>query len=207
MPLNFSAAHSSRITKPKSKVPSLRRATSSPFADHPRRKPIQRSKTKPEDVSENDLFQERLPDAGLVSALGSGRRGVIETMRHIIGTMFDEVPERGGMNSVRIAEVLNFQKSLPPIVQTAHVHALTGSPTTTEREIATSVKSGSLRKLVVPGRGAGGSAVSDSLVLVDDWNQVIRGRPGLDEDAKGKITCIPHLTLDSKYSPMVLRAQ
>ncbi|KAI9717331.1 MAG: hypothetical protein M1812_004858 [Candelaria pacifica] len=186
MPLNFSAAHSSRITKPKSKTPSLRRATSSPFADHPRRKPIQRSKTKPEDTLYEDQYQERLPDTGSVAALSNGRRGVIETMRHVLRSMFDEVPERGGMNSVRIAEVLNFRKSLPPIVQAVHVHALTGSPTSTEREIATLVKTRSIRKLVVPGRGTGGSAVGDGLVLVDDWNQVVRGEPGLDEDAKEK---------------------
>ncbi|KAI9757981.1 MAG: hypothetical protein M1835_000626 [Candelina submexicana] len=184
MPLNFSAAHSSRITKPKSKVPSLRRATSSPFADHPRRKPIERSKTKPEEVPNDGLLQERLPDTGLVPALGSDRRGVIETVRHILESMFDEVPERGGMNSVRIAEVLNFRKSLPSIVQAVHVHALTGSPTTTEREIAKLVTAGSLRKLVVPGRSAGGSAVGDGLVLVDDWKQAVRGEPGLSEAVK-----------------------
>ncbi|KAI9704383.1 MAG: hypothetical protein M1836_007246 [Candelina mexicana] len=190
MPLNFSAAHSSRITKPKSKLPSLRPATSSPFADHPRRKPIERSKTKPEEVPTDGLLQERLPDTGLVPALGSDRRGVIETVRHILESMFDEVPERGGMNSVRIAEVLNFRKSLPPIVQAVHVHALTGSPTTTERGIAKLVTAGSLRKLVVPGRSAGGSAVGDGLVLVDDWKQAVRGEPGLNEAIKENLVQI-----------------
>jgi len=95
--------------------------------------------------------------------------------------MFNEIPEQAaGMNSVRIAEVLNYRKNLPSIVSTAHVHALSSSSTETDREIARLIQSGKLRKIEVLGRGKGGAPVGEGLVLVRDWEKMVR-ESGLEE--------------------------
>lgn len=187
MPLNYSAAHSSRITKVRATNPLLRRSASSPFAALPRRKPLQRSKSKPEAIDdEDDLFGDRLDDAGLVISLATdlSLRDVAQAIQYVHSHMFDEVPERGGMNSTRIAEVLNFRKSLPPIVSVSHLHAMIGSPTVVEKEIAELTKAGVIRKLVVPGRGVGGASVGEGLVLATHWERMIAEASDLDDDVK-----------------------
>ena len=189
MPLNFSAAHSSRITKHKSKNPLLKRSSSSPFANAARRKPVQRSQSKPEIVEDDeDLFGDRLDDNGLVTSLATdlSLRDVAQIIRYIRTHMFDQVPERGGMNSTQIAEVLNLQKSLPPIVSVAHVHALLSSPTAAEREIAELTKAGVVRKITVPGRGTGGSSMGEGLVLVFDWEEMVNKTSSLTLELKGE---------------------
>lgn len=189
MPLNFSAAHSSRITKPKSKSPLLKRSLSSPFANAARRKPIQRAQSKPEAVEEDeDLFGDRLDDTGLVTSLATdlSLRDVAQMMRYIRNHMFDQLPERGGMNSTQVAEVLNLRKSLPPIVSLAHVHALITSPTAAEREIAELTKAAVVRKVNVPGRGTGGSSMGEGLVLVCDWEEMVNKTSSLTPDLKNE---------------------
>ncbi|MCJ1366544.1 hypothetical protein MMC16_005673 [Acarospora aff. strigata] len=184
MPLNFSAAYSSRITKAK---PSLRRSASSPFAGFARRKPVQRSKSKPEAIEEeDDLFGDRLDDAGLVASLADdlSLRDVAQAIQYVHSHMFDELPERGGMNSTRIAEVLNFRKSLPPIVTVAHVHAMIGQPTAVEKEIAELTKAGIIRKFVVPGRSVGGASIGDGLILAELWERMIMEASELPEDLR-----------------------
>ncbi|MCJ1338080.1 hypothetical protein MMC09_003365 [Bachmanniomyces sp. S44760] len=176
MPLTFTAAHSSRITKPRSQKPPLKRSSSLPFKDYVRRKPVGRSRSKPEvENDQEDLFEDRLDDVGTVARMTSdlSTRDVVQIIKYIRNHMFDEIPERGGMNSTRIAEVLNFRRSLPPIVTNAHVHALSRSPTTTEREIAELAKAGVLKKMVIPGRGNGSASVGDGLVLIEDWQQMV----------------------------------
>ena len=187
MPLTFTAAPSSRISKTKPKKLSFKQAASSPFPKLSLRKPASRPKSKPKTVEEDDddpLFEDRLDDKGLVATLATDLRlrDVAQTMKYIGSHMFDELPERGGMNSTRIAEVLNFRRSLPPIVPNAHVHALIKSPTVVEREIAELTVAGILRRIVVPGRGVGRSGISDALVLVEDWERLVREARGLDED-------------------------
>ncbi len=181
MPLNYSAAYSSRITKARTKNPLLRR--SAPFAGLPRCKPLQRSRSKPEAIdNEDDLFEDRLDDAGLVVSLATdlSLRDVAQAIQYVHTHMFDELPERGGMNSTRIAEVLNFRKSLPPIVTIAHVHAMIGSPTAVEKEIAELTKAGIIRKLVVPARGVGGA----SLMLAKHWECMVAEASDLTDDLK-----------------------
>ncbi|KAL9631446.1 MAG: hypothetical protein Q9164_005890 [Protoblastenia rupestris] len=177
MPLNFSSAHSSRITKKsQARPPLLKRSSSSPFANLIRRKPIQRSKSKPESPSgDEDFFEDRLEDAGLVRTLATDLNlsDVVQIIQHVRMHMFDNLPESGGFNSTRIAEILNFRDSLPPTVTVTHVHALTHSPTTTEREISELTKAGVLRKLVIPGRGAGGSNVGEGLALTADIEKLM----------------------------------
>ncbi|KAI9732055.1 MAG: hypothetical protein M1818_007650 [Claussenomyces sp. TS43310] len=170
MPLQFSAAHSSRIRK----APSLKRSSSSPFSSFPRRKPVQRLKSKVQSEAEEDagLYGDRLDDKGLVEALATDLtlRDVAQAIQYVRGRMFAKLPERAGMNSTRIAEVLNFRKALPPMVTVSHVQALLNSPTTVEREIAGLMKEGAIRKIVVPGRGGMG----EGLILFRDLESMIR---------------------------------
>ena len=189
MPFTFTAAHSSRITKPRAKKISLKRAASTPFPKLNQRKPIQRSESKPElgEDDSDDLFQDHLDDVGLVACLATdlSLRDVVPAMKYIRSHMFDDVPERSGMNSTRTAEVLNFRRLLPPIVTNVHVHALIKSPTLVEREIAELTSTGLLRRIVVPGRGVGRSSFSDALVLVEDWEQLAKAAEALGSDLIG----------------------
>ena len=188
MSLQFSAAHSSRITKPRSKNPLLKRSASSPFASLNRRKPIQRSQSKPEASHfDEDLFSDHALAADLTTNLSL--RDVVQVIKYTRGHMFDPLPEKGGFNGVRIAEVLNFRKSLPPTVTIAHVHALMPSATAAEREIAELSRKGILRKIVVPGRGTGGSSVAEALVLWEDLEEAVKAavRGGLDAEIAGRI--------------------
>ena len=157
-----------RVTKPKAKKPSFLRSASSPLAKA-RNKPAQRARVKPED--DDDELEDRLEDLGLVETLATNLllRDVPQAIQHIREQMFDDIPEKSGMNSTRTAEVLNFRKDLPPIVTNAHVHALINSPTMVEKEIGYLTTSCVLRRIVVPGRGTGASSISDALVAVKDW--------------------------------------
>lgn len=179
MALNYTAAHSSRISKPP-----LKRSASSPFSSHKRRKPISRTASKPEALDEDakDYFGERLEDQGLVTILATdlSLRDVAQAIRYIQGHMFDDLPEAGGFNSVRISEVLRFRKSLPPTVTVTHVHAFMRSPTATAKEVAELAKAGIIRRIVVPGRGTGGSSTSEGLVLVENLDRLVQDS-GLDE--------------------------
>jgi hypothetical protein len=89
---------------------------------------------------------------------------VMSAMHHATNTLFSEIPERAGLNSVRIAEVLNFQRSMPPLVSIAHVHALVSASSKTEREINTLVTQGKIRRIKVLNRGNDISGASDYLV-------------------------------------------
>lgn len=99
--------------------------------------------------------------------------------------MFSDMPEKAGMNSTRIAEVLNFRKKLPPFVTIAHVDALCNSSTKTEREIAELSKAGILRRVTIPHRGAGAAAVGDGIASVQNWQALIRQHSELSDDLKG----------------------
>lgn len=189
MPLNFSAAHSSRISKrPNSRNP-LMRHSSSPFNGLRQRKPTRSSTTAKEDEDEDDGFlEDPLEEKCLVTCLTTdlSLRDVPQSIQYTHSHMFDPIPERGGMNSSRIAEILNFRKSLPPTVTLAHLHALIGSPTNTEREIAELTNAGIIRKILIPGRGTGALSISEGLVLVHDLEKLLEDVDGLDQATKGK---------------------
>ena len=195
MSFKFSAAHSSRIKK-SANPPGLGRSSSSPFSSLPRRKPVQRSTSKPEkphdggDDDDDDLFGDRLDDVGLVKALATDLvlRDVAQAILYIRRKMWSPIPaERTGMNSTRIAEVLNFRASLPAIVTVSHVQALLNSPTTVEREIAELIRGGAIRKIIVGGRGSMGEA----LILVKDLDEMI-AESSLDTGLKEKFTALLH---------------
>lgn len=184
MPFTFSAAPSSRIVKKRqSKTPLLRLSSSS--LTNGRRKPSKSANEAADD--EDDFFVDRLDEVALVQCLRSdlSLRDVPQTMQHIRMHMFDPVPESGGMNSTRTADVLNFRKSLPPIVTLAHVHALVGSPTAVEREIAELTLAGLIRKTIVPGRGTGASSISEGIILSKDLKILVNEADGLDKRVKG----------------------
>lgn len=187
MPLNLSAAHSSRVTKRTPNPPQLKRSASSPFSSFNQRKPIQRSKSKPEKSEPGDFFGEKLDDVGLVTSLvtDSSLRDVTQIILYTTRTkMFEPLPERGGFNSTKISEILNFRKCLAPVVTVAHVHALSRSPTVTEREISELLKANVLRKLVISGRGTGGSALGEGLVLFVDLEAMLERSDGVDPGTK-----------------------
>ena len=179
MPLNYTASHSSRISKP-----SLKRSLSSPFSLHKRRKPISRTSSKADALDEDeDYFGDRLEDRGLVNTLATdlSLRDVAQTVKYIRSHMFDDLPEAGGFNSVRISEILRFRKSLPPTVTVTHVHAFLRSPTATDKEIAELAKAGVIRKILVPGRGTGGSSIAEGVILYEDLERLVQ-ESGLDEE-------------------------
>ena len=183
MPLNFTAAHSSRVSKrPK-------RSTSSPFTHFSQRKPVQRSSSKVEttDDDDDDFLGDRLDDIGSVKSLSSdlSLRDVAQIVQYVRSHMFDTMMENGGFNSTRIAEILNFRQSLPPIVTVPHVHALTQSPTKTEREIAELARAGIVRKFVTPGRGTGGSSIGESLILSSDFESLLTQAKELNQELAG----------------------
>ncbi len=62
---------------------------------------------------------------------------------------------------------------------------MTKSPTATEREIAELTKAGIIRRIVIPGRGAGGSSMSEGLVLFEDIEKMIKGTDALNEALTG----------------------
>lgn len=191
--MNITAAHSSRVKKTRkpSQNPFLRRSSSSPFSSNPRQKPSQPSKEK-RVATEDDadrMFNERLDDNGVIASLATDLnfRDVPQFIQHIQTRMFGDIPERApGMNSTRIAEILNYRAALPPIVTLAHVHALSNSPTKTEREIAELAQAGIIRKVAVPNRGVGAAAVGDGLVLVSEWERLVYSHSDLGEEVKVK---------------------
>ncbi|KAF2090780.1 hypothetical protein K490DRAFT_14265, partial [Saccharata proteae CBS 121410] len=168
----------------------LRRSSSSPFASSPRQKPggvgAPRRKSSPADETAYDA---PLDDTGIAASLAADLelRDVPQFMQNIQRRMWCHVPERSGMNGQRIAEVLNHRLALPPIVSTAHVHALTKSPTITEREIADLTRAGVLRKIVIPGRGA---SVGEGLIIVSEWERRVYAHPDLDNQVKDKYTSL-----------------
>jgi Serine-threonine protein kinase 19 len=99
---------------------------------------------------------------------------VVSILEHVPLHMFEDMPEKAsGMNSVRIAEVLNYRLRMPKIVSASHVHALRDTPTATEREIASLIQSGQVCKVSIPGRGTGVSAVGSGLVLLSEWRNTL----------------------------------
>ncbi|GKT42301.1 uncharacterized protein ColSpa_02482 [Colletotrichum spaethianum] len=132
---------------------------------------------------DDDFFHDRLDDVGLVAALATDMslRDVVQAIKYTRNHMFGPMPtEAAGMNSTRIAEVLNYRKAIPGIVTVSHLHALLASPTAVEREVAELQRGGALRKIYVPRRGGLGEA----LIQTSELEEMIAQSAGLDEEAK-----------------------
>jgi hypothetical protein len=179
MPLYLTAAHSSRVHKPgQTSATTARRNSASPFSAAPRRKSsIQRTKSLTgalEDELDENEGDALVPTGKVLSVLKIDEAtDVISAVQYGRNSMFASLPERAGMNSVRIAEVLNFQRNLPAIVSLAHVHALLAASSKTEREIAALQSAGKIRKVKVVGRGNDISGVSEVLITADDLQSLL----------------------------------
>ncbi|KAJ9602533.1 hypothetical protein H2200_013076 [Cladophialophora chaetospira] len=191
MPLYLTASHSSRIKKPaKRGADTGRRHSSSPFANAPRIKPaLQRAKSLAdggiEDLDNEEDGTDRLKPSGKVlsSISVDSAKDVLSAVTHARSSMFASLPERAGMNSVRIAEVLNFQRNMPPVVSLPHVHALIAASSKTEREIAALQATGKLRKIKVTGRGNDVSGLADILITMDGL-QALLDRSDVAQDVR-----------------------
>jgi len=189
MPLRITSAPVSGIKKKKGSTP---RGRASPFASHARTK-AGRHGHQPaikDDAGLASDSDEPLPDIGAWRGDPTGNKaeieGVLQAMRYIKESMFDELPAtRAGMNSTRIAEVLNMRRSLPPLVSVAHIHTVLHAPTQIEREIVSLLRAGQLRRLLVPGRGNYAAGLGDCLVLADDLNALVRECSDLEQGLKG----------------------
>jgi hypothetical protein len=131
--------------------------------------------------------EELLDDTGVIASLADDLnfRDVPQYMEYIHNRMFSDMPEKAGMNSTRIAEVLNFRRRLPPFVTIAHIDALSTSSTRTEREIAELAQAGVLRRVTIPHRGVGSAAVGDGIASAKEWKLLVRQHEGLHDDLKG----------------------
>ncbi|KAF2221831.1 serine-threonine protein kinase 19, partial [Elsinoe ampelina] len=175
--MSFSATGARRPLQSKPKQNPFLKRSSSSFSNHARTKPSAAEPVAKKIKTQHDSDDEALHHGGIITSLAQPGtpQDVVSLMNHIRSTMFDPIPERSsGMNSSRIAEVLNFRRDLAPIVSIAHIHALSASPTTTDREIAKLTQAGTIRRITIPGRGTGGSPIGHGLVLTSDWTSLIR---------------------------------
>lgn len=185
--MSLTGAHSSRARTPGFKTPLLRRSSSSVTKTSSSRSPSNIKGNHQDRGGEDDNFA-RLDDQGPVRSL-AGRlkiRDVRQCLEHIDHSMFDDIPERSGMNSTKLVAIRSFRKSLPPVASLTHLYALSRSPTQAEREIAQLVLRRVVRKLTIPRRGAGKSMVGEFVVLVDRWVGAVQGNEHLSGELKGK---------------------
>lgn len=184
MTLRLTSAPVSGVKKHKS-TPKSR---SSPFAAHARRKPSSAASSAVKAAADDLIDDDPLPDIGGSRFISQTAevQNVVQAIQSIRTKMFDELPQRAGMNSTRIAEVLNLRRSLPPLASVAHVHTLLNAPTQVEREIVELLQTGRVRRLIVPGRGSDAAGLGDCLVLAEDWEDMVRGSAVLDDELKGE---------------------
>lgn len=130
----------------------------------------------------------RLDDQGTIHSLAHTvqARDVPQIMQYVLDHMFETIPERSGMSSALVADVLCFRRSIPALVSVSHIHALSKAPTTTEREIATLLKEGVVRRLNVSGRGLGSTDISEFLVTHENWKQAVLSSPRISPELKGQ---------------------
>lgn len=105
--------------------------------------------------------------------------------------MFADMPEKAGMNSTRIAEVLNYRRNLSPFVTITHIHTLSSSSTQVEREIAELAQAGIVRRVTIPRRGLGAAAVGDGVASVREWQRLVQSHLQMSDDLKGGFAVIP----------------
>ncbi|KAI4734871.1 hypothetical protein E4T50_14610 [Aureobasidium sp. EXF-12298] len=178
-------------SRPKKSPIQLLRSASSPFGNHPRRKAATtpQAGVKRSQSEANTTTEQPLDNSGIVTTLPPPKvpQDVVSLIRYIQEHTWTDIPERAaGMNSTRIAEVLNFRKNMPPIVSIAHLHAVSTSTTATERQLATLIHSGTVKKINIPGRGKGGFAIGEGVILVEDWINTIQQHQALSQELKEK---------------------
>ncbi|KAL4946328.1 hypothetical protein BDV06DRAFT_182743 [Aspergillus oleicola] len=188
MPLRLTSAPVSGIQKRKTSNPLRPRA--SPFASHARSKPGARPPSGVNDDPELDYGP--LSDLGLSRYIPETTPvdNVFAALKHIRDGMFDELPAaRAGMNSSRIAQVLNHRRLLPPLVSVAHVHTILDAPTKVEREIMELATEGKIRRLIIPGRGDDAAGLGDCLIPTEEWELIVK-QTKLDAKLKEKFIIV-----------------
>ncbi|KAF2212851.1 hypothetical protein CERZMDRAFT_26600, partial [Cercospora zeae-maydis SCOH1-5] len=184
---------------PKLPNPLLKRKSSSPFTTAQRTKPgLRKSASVPDTI--------RLDDVGIIPRLPTtSRQDVISLIRYALTHAFEDIPERAaGMNSQQIADTLHFRARMPPIISIAHLHALSTSATATERELARLISEGKVRKVTIPGRGKGGTAVGEGVVLVEDWiDRIMREDVELSKELKEKYVALMRECSSSQTMPVM----
>jgi hypothetical protein len=188
MTLRLTSAPVSGIKKRKASAPKPR---VSPFAAHARRKPTSGGLKPTADLDSDDP----LPDVGGSHFISETApvQNVLQAIQYIRDGMFEELPTRAGMNSTRIAEVLNLRRSLPPLASVAHVHTILEAPTQVEREIVEQIQAGRIRRLIIPGRGNDAAGLGDCLVLAEDWDKLVQESRALEPPLKGEFSS-PHFS-------------
>ncbi|OJJ36815.1 hypothetical protein ASPWEDRAFT_50251 [Aspergillus wentii DTO 134E9] len=207
MPLRITSAPVSGIRK--NRKSTTLKSQPSPFAGHARRKPTQSSKSDKLSAVYQEDDSDQLPDIGVSRYISETAPvgNVTQALKYIQKSMFEDVPTRAGMNSTRIAEVLNLRRSLPPLVSVAHVHTLLDAPTMVEREIVDLVNTGRVRRLIVPGRGNDAAGLGDCLVLAEDWEGLVRGNRFLEVLGQiGTSSAIPGGTFSPEEYMALVRA-
>ena len=181
MPLYLTGSHSSRVTKPR-RPPTLQKSQSNslPFGLSKRTKALQRAQTLEDSLEDEqdggDDEDHTLAGPGkVVTVIQKDAIGdVLSALAYARSTMFDGLPERAGMNSVRIADVLNFQKNLPAVVSLAHIHALRPASSKTERDVQTLLSNNQVRRIKLVGRGNEVSGLSELLITTEQYAAAAR---------------------------------
>ncbi|RMZ78115.1 hypothetical protein DV738_g3974, partial [Chaetothyriales sp. CBS 135597] len=201
-----------RVSKPES----LRRHTSLPSASGGQIKAGHGAKVL---AAKNQLENEdqRLDWTGkiLPTVNVEGADDVISAIRHAKKTMFCELPSRAGMNSTQVAEVLNFQKNIPPVASLAHVHAIVSASSKTERQISELLATGELRKLRLVGRGNDVTGIGELLILTSDLKGMLEAL-SIDRDIVSsflavlrehpRVTAIPSSSLAARHVTALTRS-
>lgn len=159
-----------RVRKPSRTASATRHVAVNTVAVTPTQSPRKVSR-KPSRRDENEEYQEKLTDVGIARLLTDDLtlRDVVQAMRHMRSKMFSVVPPIG-LHSSRIAEVLNYRRTMPPLITPSHLNAILNSPTKVEREVVELVGKGILRKVKVERRAAMGEALIEST----DYETMIR---------------------------------
>ncbi len=159
---------SNRIRKPSRPTTPGRASGSTGATSSPSPRKRQSKKKAAAGDDEDAPFQERLADVGIAKLLAEELtlRDVVQAMRYIRNHMFTPVPATG-LKSTRVAEILNYRATLPPIVTPGHLNAVLNSPTKVEREIVELLNKGVLRKARVERRGVAGEALIEMQGLED----------------------------------------
>ena len=195
----------------------MKRTSSLPFASTKRTKSLQRAHTVANTLGEDDGDDDTSLDGPgkVITVVQNTSSDVLSALKHTRTIMFDELPERAGMNSVRIAEVLNFQRNLPAIVSLAHIHALRSASSKTERDIQALLSANRVRRLRIVGRGNEVSGLAELLISTQDYETAVRVR-GLSQSeassfsdalkANSKAYSLPAASLPRSHADALVRA-
>ncbi|EUC45765.1 hypothetical protein COCMIDRAFT_26122 [Bipolaris oryzae ATCC 44560] len=175
MSLHATPAYSSRITKPRRKsglaALGLKRKTSSPSAETPRQLSLPSEPSTYNDAQPHSL----LTDANLCD--------IPQTITSIHTHTFSPLPTSPSLSSTLTSRILNHRRLLPPFISLAHLHAVSASATSADREISALANSGVLRRIVVPDRGV---SVKEGVVLVEEWKRRVVENSDIPEFLKEK---------------------